>query len=250
MTRILVLNRMHLDEWPAGRVEAILAGLRGHPSITGFSRSAPGPGERNQRGYDGNITECFPGRPDGNAEQRDAWQVTRLARHADLILDIHGTRDENETFAFYGPPPSRSRGQRSALVRGVAGLLGSEHAVVMRAPHPAATLPGYVGWDLGPGSPVLDDLADWLTALAVGWIPPARPVTEYHYVAGVRAADAIRLGLARRYPPFGRLPGQALRELGLRSPGYAFSWNADLYGGGGYWGEVVVPWQDRLLGSR
>jgi hypothetical protein len=39
------------------------------------------------------ITDCSPGSPSGNREQQDAWQVTRLARTADLVLDIPGTRN-------------------------------------------------------------------------------------------------------------------------------------------------------------
>jgi len=128
-----VLNRMHLDEWTAEPVAAILDSLQGHPAITGYTRQAPAPGEKSRRGRDGNITDCFPGSPDGNMEQRDAWTVTRLSRNADLVLDIHGTRDRDETFPFYGPA-----GRSSALLAGTASLLGCEHAVVLQA----RTLPG------------------------------------------------------------------------------------------------------------
>lgn len=240
MIKILVLNRMHLDEWPADQVESMLRSLRNHPAITGFSRQAPALGAVRQRGYDANITDCFPGSPRGNREQRDAWQITQLSQNADLVLDVHGTRDKDETFAFYG-----SAGRSSALVTGVAALLGGEQAVILQAPHPAGVLPNYVGWDLGPGNPILQKLPGWLAALAAGWIPPARPMTEYRYMAGIQQKDAERVGLQREYPPFGRLPDQAMHALGLPVPAYAFSWSADLYGHTGYWGEVVVPYRER-----
>jgi hypothetical protein len=234
--KILVLNRMHLDEWPAGQVESMLESLRQHPAITGFSRQAPAPGAVRRRGHDANITDCFPGSPDGNREERDAWRITGLARNADLVLDIHGTRQQDETFAFYGPA-----GRSSPLVTGVAALLGSDHAVIIRAPHPAGVLPGYVGWDLAPGSAILEKLPGWLTAIAAGWTPPARPMAEYRYVDGIQQKDAERAGLRRQYPPFTRLPDEAMRALGLPVPAYTLSWNADLYGHTGYWGEIAVP---------
>jgi hypothetical protein len=234
--KILVLNRMHLDEWPADQVEAMLTSLRGHPAITGFSRPAPAQGAVPRRGYDANITDCFPGSPSGNREERDAWRITRLSQGADLVLDIHGTRQADETYPFYGPA-----GRLSPLVAGVASLLGSDRAVVLHAPHPAGVLPGYIGWDLAPASAILQELPGWLAALAEGWIPPARPMAEYRCVDGIRHQDAERLGLRREYPPFTRLPDEAMRALALPVPAYAFSWSASLYGHTGYWGQVAVP---------
>jgi hypothetical protein len=238
--RILVLNRMHLDEWPAKPVEALLDQLRGHPEITGFTRQAPGPGETRRRGYDDNITGCFPGRLDGNREQRDAWTITRLAHNADLVLDIHGTRDPGETFPFYGPA-----GRSSPLIRGTASLLACDHAVVIEAPHPAGVLRHYVGWDLAPGHPVLRKLPRWLAALTTGWIPATRAMAEYRYVGGIRETDAARLGLRRRYPPFAQLPDRAMRTLGIPTPAYAFSWNSDRNRHTGYRGEIAVQFADR-----
>lgn len=236
MIKVLVLNRMHLDEWPAGQVESMLTNLSGNPAITGFSRQAPALGASRQRGYDGNITDCFPGHPRGNREERDAWRITQLSRSADLVLDIHGTRRTDETFPFYGPA-----GRTSPLIKGVAALLGADYAIIPRAPHPAGVLPGYVGWDLAPGSTVLQELPGWLGALAAGWTPPGRPMAEYQYVDGIQHEDAKRLGLQREYPPLTRLPDHAMRSLGLPLPAYALSWSADLNGHTGYWGEIVVP---------
>ena len=235
MAKILVLNRMHLDEWPAGQVAEVLMSLAGHPDIAGFTRAAPEPGWRPRRGFDANITSCFPGRPDGNREQRDAWQVTLLAGKADLVLDIHGTRDAAESFPFYGPA-----GRRGRLVRGVASLLDCEQAVVIGAPHPAGVLDHYAGWDLSPGHPLIDALPGLLTALAAGWVPPIRPMAQYRAVGGIQAVDALRAGLQREYPPFTRLPDQAVRALDLPVPAYAFSWDADRHAHTGYWGEVAV----------
>ena len=236
MATVLVLNRMHLDEWPADRVAEILDGLMGHPGIIGFTRDAPGPGWTPRRGYDTNITSCFPGDPNGNREQQDAWRVTQLAKQADLVLDIHGTRNEGWDYPFYG-----AAGRTSPLVTGIAGLLGCERAAVIGAPHPAGVLDNYVGWDLSPSTAVLAKLAGWLGDLTRGWVPPARPMAEYRMVGAIRADDALRLGLPREYPPFARLPDQAIRSLGLPTPAYAFTWGPDLYSHTGYWGEVAVP---------
>jgi hypothetical protein len=233
---VLVLNRMHLDEWPSDRVAEILDGLVGHPGIIGFTRDAPEPGWTPRRGYDANIANCFPGDPDGNREQQDAWRVTQLAKQADLVLDIHGTRNEGWDFPFYG-----AAGRSSPLITGMAGLLGCERAAVIGAPHPAGVLDNYVGWDLSPSTAVLAKLADWLGDLTRGWIPPARPMAEYRMVGAIRADDALRLGLPREYPPFARLPDQAIRSLGMPTPAYVFSWGPDLYSHTGYWGEIAVP---------
>jgi len=51
-----VLNRMHLDEWTAEPVAAILDSLQGHPAITGYTRQAPAPGEKSRRA----VTETSP----------------------------------------------------------------------------------------------------------------------------------------------------------------------------------------------
>lgn len=204
MRRLLVLNRMHLDEWPADQVAVILNGLRMHPAITGITRDAPSAGGERRRGYDANITDCFPGRPDGNRKQRDAWTITQLAQHADLVLDIHGTANPGWDYPFYG-----AAGRADPLIKGAASLLGGERAAILGAPHPAGVLPHYVGWDLSPGTTLLGKLHRWLTRLAGGWIPPARPMAEYQIVGGIREDDALRLRLARQYPPFARLPDKA-----------------------------------------
>jgi len=236
---ILVLNRMHLDEWPSDLVAEILESLKGRRGITGFTREAPGAGWTTRRGFEDNITDCFPGSPSGNREQQDAWQITKLARQADLVLDIHGTGNKGWDFPFYG-----TTGRSSPLVAGTASLLGCERAAILVAPHPAGVLRNYVGWDLSTDTAVLPRLRGWLGDLARGWIPPARPMAEYRVVDGIREDDALRLGLEREYPPFAQLPDRAIRALGLPTPAYAFSWGADLYRHTGYWGEVAVPYDD------
>ena len=116
MPRILVLNRMHLDEWPSDQVAVILESLKDHRGITGFTREAPDAGWIKRRGYEGNITDCFPGSPIGNREQRDAWQITRIAQQADLVLDIHGTGNNGWEFPFYGASGSfQSAGRRHGI---------------------------------------------------------------------------------------------------------------------------------------
>lgn len=236
---ILVLNRMHFDEWPSGQVAEILDGLKDHRGIIGFTRAVPDTSHSAQRGYDANITDCFPGIPNGNKEQRDAWQISTLARQSDLVLDIHGTRNIGWDYPFYGPT-----GGGSPLVKGTASLLGREHVAILAAPHPAGVLKNYVGWDLSPSTTVLLNLRNWLSSIARGWVPPARPMAEYRLVAGIRESDALRLGLEREYPPLARLPDKAIRALGLPTPAYAFSWGANLYRHTGYWGEVAVPYSD------
>lgn len=239
MPRILVLNRMHLDEWPSDQVAVILESLKDHRGITGFTREAPDAGWIKRRGYEGNITDCFPGSPIGNREQRDAWQITRIAQQADLVLDIHGTGNNGWEFPFYG-----ARSRSSPLVAGTASLLRCERAAILTAPHPAGVLQNYVGWDLSPDTAVLPHLREWLADLASGWIPPARPMAEYRIVDGIRKDDALRLGLQRQYPPLTRLPDTAIRALGLPTPAYVFGWGADLYCHTGYWGEVAVPYRE------
>lgn len=84
-------------------------------------REIPRAGGKTRRGYDGKITNCFPGSRSENREQRDAWQITQLAHQADLVLDIHGTMKKGWDFPFYG-----TAGRSSPLIIGVASLLGCE----------------------------------------------------------------------------------------------------------------------------
>jgi hypothetical protein len=233
MPKIVVLNRLHLDEWLSDEVDEILQ--RVQPGVICFSRAAPPAGFRKRRGYEGNITDIFPGRRDGTREQRDAWLITQLCWGADLVLDIHGNNDRDNDYPFYGPPPA------SPLVRGTASLLGSKRAYIHDFPHPAGALQNYVGWDLSRGTRVLGQLAGWLDDLALGWVPPAVPMREFRMAGGVRAEDARRFRLDPEYQPFTRLPDGAARALGLGVPAYAISWSAAAYGHTGYWGEVAVP---------
>jgi hypothetical protein len=239
---ILVLNRMHLDEWPSDQVAKIMETLDGHSGIIAFTREAPDAGAQKQRGYDANITDCFPGCPSGNREQRDAWRITQLAQKADLVLDIHGTANVGWDFPFYGPA-----GRSSPLVAGTASLLGCDRVAILPAPHPAGVLRNYVGWDLSTETTVLSRLGEWLSDLAHGWIPRARPMAEYRVVGGISEDDALRLGLHPEYPPFARLPDQAIRALGLPAPAYAFCWGAELYRHTGYWGEIAIRCAGSLL---
>jgi hypothetical protein len=234
--KIVVLNRLHLDEWLSDHVAEILRQLSGLPDLTCYSRPAPPAGFGKRRGYEGNITDSFPGRCDGTREQSDAWRITRLCRGAHLVLDIHGNSDQDNDYPFYGCSMGAS-----ALVRGTASLLGSERVFIPCSPHPAATLPNYVGWDLSLGTAVLGKLQGWVDALARGWQPPPVPMREYRMAGGVRAEDARRFRLAPEYQPFTRLPDAAARGLGLSTPAYAISWSAAAYGHTGYWGEVAVP---------
>jgi hypothetical protein len=233
MPKIVVLNRLHLDEWLSDEVDAILQ--RVHRDVTCFSRAAPPAGFRKRRGYEGNITDSFPGHPGGTIEQRDAWLISQLCADADLVLDLHGNNDTGNDYPFYGPSPS------SPLVRGMASLLGSERAFIHGIPHPAGALPNYVGWDLSRGTAVLGQLAGWLDDLVLGWLPPAVPMREFRMAGGIRAEDARRFRLDPEYRPFTRLPDGAARALGLGVPAYAISWSATAYGHTGYWGEVAVP---------
>jgi hypothetical protein len=229
--KIVVLNRMHLDEWPSDEVEAALAAFSGHPVIKCFSRRPLPAGTPPRRGHDENITMCFPGDPNGNRDQRDARHITKLCQGSDLVLDIHGWNHEEGDFPFYG---LSSRG--SPLVMGVASLLGSRHALLHKSPHPAGTLPNYVAWELSPSTTVLGQLRSWLEALAGGWVPQALCMQEYHYAGYVDQADARPLGLWRDHGIFGRLPDEGVLALGLRPPLHALAWDLSYTNG-----EVATP---------
>ncbi len=238
--KIVVLNRLHLDEWPSDQVARILESLRDHPEITSFTRQALAPSIPKRRGHNANITQCFPGDSRGNAEERDARRITRLCRGSDLVLDIHGNNNAvGSDHPFYG-----AASRDNPLVMGVASLLGSRHGVVyVDGPHPAVTLANYVGWDLSPNTTALGQLSSWLVAIAEGWVPATRRMREYRPVGEVLAEDGRRLGLKRVYPDFARLPDDAAKELGFPLPAFASCWNADLVGHTGYWGEVSTIFQ-------
>ena len=229
---IVVLNRMHLDEWPADRVAKILESyFTDHPMVKWFSREAP-PAGMWQRGYDTNIVYCLPD-PNGNREERDAYAIGELCRDADLVFDIHGSKVPG-SFPFY------RAGTTNPLVMGVLSLLENDFVVACDPEHVANRLPNYAGWDLEPGATILERLVEYLERLASGWIPPTRPMKVYRLAGAIEEADAVRLGLPEELPRCTRLDDGVARELGLPVPLFTLCWSSERYRHVGGRGEVMT----------
>src|SRR5207247_297547 len=97
-------------------------------------------------------------------------------------------------------------------------FLNSNEVIRYTPPHPSATLPNYVMWDLGRGTKMLKKLNEHLQQLSNGWVPPARSLTEYHSVGAITTADALQLRLSKKYDMFQRLPDRVAHLLGVHPP--------------------------------
>lgn len=230
---IVVINRIHTDEvWVGDAADELFEGLS-IPGVRFVTREVPD-FARTQRGVVENIITKFEeALPDGNADEQFAHRIKEKAQHADLVLDLHGTR-YGESFGFCGDYPSD-------LALGVAALLGTTIVHCPR-PHAASLIPNYAGWDISPDDVGrLKELPDLLAALTKGW-SPVTPTLQHYRHAGkeVGVADAKRLGLARQYQEFERLPDSVSRLLGLSVPALALAWDADKNESRGYFGEVVT----------
>jgi len=51
----------------------------------------------NQRFFEQDLNRSFPGKKDGNYEQKRAYEITKQLQNADFILDIHQTTAKNST---------------------------------------------------------------------------------------------------------------------------------------------------------
>jgi hypothetical protein len=231
---IAVLNGMHFDEWPSDRADELLEGFRDHPAVKVFSRERP-PGVF-ARGYDANIMDCFPGNPNGNREERDAYAIAQFCRGARLVWDIHGSKQP-------GDYPVYSSRNSSPLVAGVASLLESKYANVLDFDDEpiVRALPNYLVWDLAPNSPALERIPEILERLVDGWVPPSRPMREIRYTGTATLARVVELGLPMQYPRHTVLSDSVAEALGLPAPLVVICWDAQLYGHTGYIGELGTP---------
>jgi hypothetical protein len=226
--KILIVNRVH-NEWPADLVE----GMKFDPAIKLVTRPASEFAEH-QRGAVGNAVLCFPGSPDGNADERYAYKVTTRSHEVDLVVGIHGRR-WGASFPF-----TSATTWSNPLVRGVASLLESDIVLFQEPPHEGGVLPSYVGLDLEPDAALLGELPGILDKIARGWQPAERPMTPYKYYGCVPAQDALDAGLTGNYQDFSALPEEKAHKAGLPIPCYAMCWDPQHPSFHGCVGEVLV----------
>ncbi len=53
---------------------------------------------KNVRFIDEDLNRCFPGNPDGNAEQKIAFRLTKLIRKFDIVIDLHSASTPTPAF--------------------------------------------------------------------------------------------------------------------------------------------------------
>ncbi len=230
---IVVVNRIHPNEHYIGdQVDQLFADAP-IPGVRLVTRDIP-EDAREQRGLAPDSNTAFRQEdPDGDPDEQFLWEIREAARHARVVLDLHGNR--SGVYPFYGELARHNR-----LVTGIASLLRSDGVVVWTAPHLAVGLPNYVGWDLTPETDV-EALRPILAELGAGWCPPTRPMTAYRFVGVVSAADGTAHDFKEEYEQFQPLPTEAAARLGLPLGSCAIDWSASLYSHTGLWGEVIVP---------
>lgn len=237
---IVVVNRVHLDEYDIGDQVDQLFAEGPIPGVRLITRDAPEDAKEQRGRVPGSNPVLRQANRDGDLDEQFLWEIEQAAKHARAVVDIHGHKLKGTaSYPFYG-----ELARHNPLALRIASLLGSDSVLV----HPTtlylpAKIPCYGGWDLAPGTDV-KALRPILERLGAGWCPPIRPMVEYCYLRGIFAADVpADHGLKEKYEQFEPLPTEAVAKLGLPPGSCAFDWDASLYlhTGTGFWGEVVIP---------
>jgi hypothetical protein len=230
-----VFINVHREEWVGAPAEELFRTNAAVAAQTGITRRLP-PGGLAPRTESNPATLFMSGRP-GVEDDDFAYLAAELTVRSDYVADFHGTRGGAD-YPFCGPG-----GINTPVSHGLASLIRSDKIVVCPLPTAAAVLveKGYVGFDLSPNSPALEEVFSWFPRLARGEIPPRRPMTPYFLVDGIREAEAAALGLDEQYGDFEPLPQAVNVLLGVSTPLFALSFDKALYSGAtGYRGEVVT----------
>lgn len=208
--QVSAINWVHTDEWTGDSIDKLFSPYI--PGVRFHTRRVPEWAKWRRGMGPGNPVYCFQGRPDGDADERYAWEVTTGSKGSVLRADFHSSRYGRD-YAV-----SSRRGWQSPLVRGLAGLTGRDQVLLNKAHHVAGVLADYCCIELTPGSTMLPRLPDYLARIARGWDPPERDMLTYEYLTCVPYAIAERLGLDRVYDHFATLPDRLAEELSLGVP--------------------------------
>lgn len=249
---IVVVDGIHLDEWPVGIISFLLA-LRAYKSAkiwaelgnpAGYAQPVDPLTGRRARTLNGeNIGMCAPGSPHGTPARRRAYELLQIYKQATLGVGMHGVEHPRGECAWYGP-------RQTNLARSVAATL-FKRAIVAPPYHLAFYRPNVFDAELSEQTgPTPAEVCNLLIEVSEGYTPPTQQIEEYEYVRhiehdGIPAELGHRLGLKRRYMPFEPLSAadaQRLQDIGYPEQVlYANAWDADIYEGrNGYWGEVLV----------
>jgi predicted deacylase len=57
---------------------------------------------QNKRFLDQDLNRVFPGKVDGNLEQKRAFEITQICKNYDFVLDFHNTHCPNNDCGFVG----------------------------------------------------------------------------------------------------------------------------------------------------
>lgn len=141
------------------------------------------------RFVDDDINRIFPGQPDGNKEERLAYEITELGQKYDLVIDIHNTPSPGSDCVFVGPD------FRPELLK-VATALGFNRAIVATYGCINKALRHCISLEISLSSPLMDavGLATNIRNLDISHTPQS--IEMYQFYRRISFDDKESLGLA------------------------------------------------------
>lgn len=214
--RILVLGGTHGNE-PLG--PRLVADLKKRP-IPGVDAIIANPRalRQNTRFTQKDLNRSFPGSATSTMyEERRAWQLLKLCKKYDLVLDFHNTLCSDNDCVFVGQ-------DANPLLLQVASTLQLTRVIVADYDCINKYTPNCISLEISVTSERMD-IKLWRDALEVlaqaTLLPDARDLTFYRYAMTITTAQRDQLQLdPKRLPVFKPMPRRLAKTLGLPSPAY------------------------------
>ena len=221
MGNILVIGGLHGDE-PLG-IEMV-RGLQEKP-LPGVTAIIGNPEavRANIRCIESDLNRVFPGKSEGNLEERRAAEIIEIAQGFDLVLDFHNTRAPDNDCTFVGEEPSQE-------MLAAIGALGLERIVVCDCDCVNRHIRGSIGIEISISS-ALCNASEWRKRIAVfaeGITLERKAPTLFRLVRRVNREERERYDL-KDWRAFAEIPDRDREALGLPTGTYCAIFVNDAY---------------------
>lgn len=167
-----------------------------------------------------NLNLAFPGNPDSPIyEERRAAELVKWAAKFDIVLDIHGSIEEDHLWLHP---------EANLTLRGLARYLGMNKIVVVRKGTMTAAVSHTATIELAPDTTItprrIKTVADDL-ALGAQWVEDTKnPYQWYEHLYDLPQEEGTRV-LPDSLPSFTPLPPRVIEHFGLHPQAYSLGWS-------------------------
>lgn len=217
--RILVIGGMHGNE-PLGTllVERLLAKpIRGVDGVIANEMAF----RARSRFIEQDMNRSFPGIRDSHEyEHRRPYQLLKMAKKYDLVIDFHNTHCPNNDCGFVGTTANE-------LLYGVAAQFGLKHVIVADYDCMNKYANNCLSVEVSLSSP-LNNANTWYEMIAKlaelsshPKLPSSTGIKRYRFVYRMTLDDKERYGLDKKnLNAFVRIDPKISKELGIKDPAY------------------------------